>query len=99
MATLIVSAQAGLDAAAAVAFLAEKAGSGGGARHAGDIEYLFERLMMFPASRARRPALGRAPRISIITPCIVIYDHPADDVIALRILDGRRNITRRLACG
>jgi toxin ParE1/3/4 len=96
MARLVVSAQAELDAAAIVALLTDKAGPQVASRYRRDIEYLFERLIMFPESGVRRPALGQDTRIGIVPPYIVIYDYSGEDVIVLRIVDGRRNITRRL---
>ena len=67
-----------------------------GVRYHREIESLFERLVMFPRSGMRRPTLGRNARIGVVEPYLVIYDYRADVVTILRILDGRRNITRRL---
>ena len=54
---------------------------------------------MFPRSGARRPGLGRNARIGVIAPYVVIYDYKRDEVLIQRIIDGRRNITRRLMRG
>lgn len=56
------------------------------------------RLTNFPESGAPRPALGAYTRIAIAQPYLLIYDFtPNDDTLTLlRILHGRRNITRRL---
>jgi plasmid stabilization system protein ParE len=35
-------------------------------------------------------------RCGVVEPYVVIYDYRADVVTVLRVLDGRRNITRRL---
>jgi toxin ParE1/3/4 len=51
---------------------------------------------MFPKSGARRPGLGRDARIGVVAPYVVVYDYQQDTVMILRIVDGRRNITRRL---
>ncbi len=96
MARLVVSAYAELDAAAIVAMLADKAGSSVAARYRGEIERLFERLAQFPRSGATRRSLGRNTRIAVVPPYVVIYDLVSDEVRILRIVDGRRNITRQL---
>jgi toxin ParE1/3/4 len=96
MAGLIVSAQAELDPAAIVAMLTDKVGAGVATRYRRDFEDLFERLAMFPKSGARRPGLGRDARIGVVAPYVVVYDYQRDTVMNLRIIDGRRNITRRL---
>ncbi len=57
---------------------------------------LFERLAMFPRSGASRPHLGHSIRIGVVAPYVSIYELDEDHVIVLRVLDGRRNITRRL---
>jgi len=57
---------------------------------------LFERLAMFPRSGASRTHLGRSIRIGVVTPYVAVYELDNDHVIVLRVLDGRRNITRRL---
>ncbi len=96
MAKLVVSPQAELDAAAIIEMLTEKAGAAVAARYRREFEDLFQRLIMFPRSGARRPELGRRLRIGVVAPYIVIYDYRKDTVEVLRVLDGRRNITRRL---
>ena len=50
----------------------------------------------YPRSGARRSKLGRNLRIAVVEPYIVIYDVRDDTVRIVRIVDGRRNITRRL---
>lgn len=96
MAHLRVSRQAGIDAAAIVATLADQAGKATANRYRADIDALFERLALFPRSGARRTELGRNARIGVIAPYVIVYDLVGDEVLILRIVDGRRNITRRL---
>lgn len=96
MARLVVSPQAELDAAAITAMLIDEAGSEVGRRFRRDVDDLFGRLTMFPRSGARRPGLGRNARIGVIAPYVVVYDYERDEVLIQRIIDGRRNITRRL---
>ena len=57
-----------------------------------------ERLLDFPQSGVPRPRLGSETRIAIISPYVVIYDYARhDDVLTLlRILYGKRDITRKL---
>jgi len=95
MARLIVSPQAELDAAAIVEMLKDKAGPNVATRYRRDFEDLFERLAMFPRSGARRSKLARNLRIAVVEPYVVIYDVHDDTVRIVRIVDGRRNITRR----
>lgn len=96
MAKLIVSPLAELDTATIIAMLTDKAGSAVAERYRRDFEELFERLMMFPLSGARRPRLGRTVRIGVVEPYVVLYEHRLDIVRILRVLDGRRHISSRL---
>jgi plasmid stabilization system protein ParE len=32
----------------------------------------------------------------VLAPYVVVYDYVGDEVVIVRVLDGRRNITRRL---
>jgi toxin ParE1/3/4 len=56
------------------------------------------RLTSFPESGAPRPRLGENTRVAIVQPYLLIYDFTPDDntLTLLRILHGRRNITRGL---
>ncbi len=57
-----------------------------------------ENLLTFPQGGSPRPRLGAQTRIAIIAPYVLIYDYtPDDDVLTLlRILHGKRDITRKL---
>ena len=96
MAKLIVSPQAELDTATIVAMLNDKAGAVVAERYRREFEELFERLMVFPMSGARRRLLTRHARIGVVQPYVVIYEYRRETVRILRVVDGRRNITRRL---
>jgi toxin ParE1/3/4 len=96
MAKLIVSPQAALDAAAIVELLSDKAGIDVAAKYFREIDALFERISLFPRSGMRRPSLGRDIRLGVVEPYVIIYRYRADTVTVARIVDGRRNITRRL---
>jgi toxin ParE1/3/4 len=98
MARLVVSDRADLDFSAIVEMLRDKAGADVAARYRQNIDDVFERLAMFPKSGMPRPKMGRDVRIAVVSPYIVFYEYRRD-VIILRILDGRRNITSRLVRG
>ena len=76
--------------------LKTSAGAEVAGRYRRDFDAAFDRLAMFPRSGAPRPQLGRDMRIAVTTPYVVFYDYRQDDVVILRILDGRRKIGRRL---
>jgi len=62
---------------------------------------LFDLLTDYPGIGASRPSLGQQVRISIVLPYLVFYRHSESDdtVTILRIVHGRRNITRALIGG
>ncbi len=98
MARLVIAATADADSAAVLDDLAAQWGERVAWKYAGLFDRLLARLMAFPAIGARRPALGQDVRIGIVSPYVVIYDYDAnaDTVTVLRIVHGRRDISRRL---
>jgi|HubBroStandDraft_3_1064219.scaffolds.fasta_scaffold315334_2 toxin ParE1/3/4 len=86
------------DTNAILNYLAEAAGPRVAARYSGRFEEAILRLASFPESGAPRPALGDNARVAIVQPYLLIYDFTPDDntLTLLRILHGRRNITRGL---
>jgi len=96
MARVIVTERAKRDLRRILSDLDERAGYGVAARYAADFKTAYRRLVSFPASGPTRPALGPKTRIAIVLPYIVIYEHADDNVTVLRVLHGRRNITRDL---
>ncbi len=56
------------------------------------------RIVDLPETGPLRPALGQEVRIAIVFPYIIIYEYAPqnDTVVLLRVLHGRRNITREL---
>jgi toxin ParE1/3/4 len=56
----------------------------------------FDRIATFPASGAPRPSLGNKVRLAVGHPYVVIYRSSRDGPQVMRVLHGRRNITRRL---
>jgi toxin ParE1/3/4 len=96
MARLVVTIRAARDVAAIVAMLTDNAGADVAIRYRRNIDTLYDRLSLFPRSGARRPSLGRDIRIGAVEPYVVIYEYRPDTVRVLRVIDGRRNVTRRL---
>jgi plasmid stabilization system protein ParE len=96
MAKNTISPEADQDTADIVAFLTREAGATVALRYRSDFDNLFERLAMFPRSGASRPRLGHSIRIGVVEPYVPVYEFDEDHVIVLRVLDGRRNIARRL---
>jgi toxin ParE1/3/4 len=101
MTRIVISPQATADIEEIFDHLFEAAGIAVVDGYARDLQELQDRLAMFPASGALRPQLGRGTRIALLSPYLVIYDYSAgDETLTLaRVLDGRRNITRRLVRG
>src|SRR2546425_9108043 len=96
MARVVVSDRAGHDPRRIPSDLDEQAGHRVAERYAADFKAAYPRLADLPASGPPRPALGPKTRIAIVLPYIVIYDHEGDAVTVLRVLHGKRNITRDL---
>ena len=96
MAKLIVSPQAELDITAIPSMLEDKADDSVATRYRREFDGLFERSMMFPLSGALRPRLGEQVRIGVVEPYVVIYAYRDEILRIVRVLDGLRNITKRL---
>jgi toxin ParE1/3/4 len=96
MAEITISPEADQDTPDIIALLTKEAGANVSRRYRRDFDSLFERLAMFPRVGASRAHLGRSIRIGVVAPYVVVYELDGDHVILLRVLDGRRNITRRL---
>jgi plasmid stabilization system protein ParE len=96
MTRLVVSPRAGIDVREMLERLGELAGPAVAGRYAADLRAIYARLEMFPASGSRRRSLGPFARIAVLAPYVVVYDYVGDEVVIVRVLDGRRNITRRL---
>ena len=98
MTQVIVSPEADADFLAIVDRLTDLAGHSVANRYASDLRSIYERLSTFPEIGSPRPRLGSRTRIVILLPYVVVYEYlfPEDMVRIVRIVDGRRNITRRL---
>lgn len=98
MTRLIVTRDAETDRDVILDYLEREAGVQTAAAYAERFAESIERLIDFPGSGAPRPALGAETRIAIVYPYLLIYDYSiaSNAIVLLRILHGRRNITRRL---
>lgn len=96
MTRLVISPRAGIDVREILLRLGEMAGLVVAERYALELRAPYARLEMFPASGSPRRSLGRRTRIAVLAPYVVIYDHIEDEVVIVRVVDGRHNITRRL---
>ena len=96
MKPVVVSPRADADVAAMLEYLADLAGPAVARRYSQELDAIFERLAMFPASGARRRSLGPYARIAGVSPYVFGYDYRDNAVVIVRVLDGRRNITPRL---
>lgn len=74
--------------------LAEAAGLSVAERYASRIDDVFDLLATFPESGSPRPELGQGIRIRVIDPYIVFYAVVNSQVEVLRILHGKRHVTR-----
>ena len=98
MIAVIVSPAARADLTEIIAYLASVASVGTASRWNDRLWLAFDEIAEFPGSGALRPKLGTNVRIKIVTPYIVIYEHVrgAKSADALRVVHGRRRITKRL---
>jgi toxin ParE1/3/4 len=98
MTRLVIAPRFRSDTNAILNYLEGVAGPRVAARYSSRFEQAIVRLTRFPESGAPRPALGVNTRVAIVQPYLLIYDFTPDDntLALLRILHGRRNITRGL---
>lgn len=98
MARIVFTLDADADSASIIADLAAKAGPHVADRYEADFDAVFDRLAEHPESGAPRKKLGARVRICVVSPYAIIYEYEAseDAVTIMRIVHGRRDITRRL---
>ena len=98
MTRLVVTAEADADAIAILDYLHREAGVRVAERYKLRFQQTSARLTDMPETGAPRPTLGAHTRIAIVQPYLLIYDFTSHDdtLTLLRILHGRRNITRAL---
>jgi len=98
MTRLVVTVDAEADTHDILVYLEQQAGASVAADYGRRFGRTIERLVSMPETGAPRPSLGPNARIAVVFPYILIYDYVrADDTLTLlRILHGRRNISRDL---
>jgi toxin ParE1/3/4 len=98
MTRLVVTADAETDTYDILDYIEEQAGPRIASEFGGRFRRTIEHVVALPFSGAPRPNLGSSTRIAIVFPYVLIYDYEeeSDTVTLLRILHGRRNITRDL---
>lgn len=96
MTVLIVSAKAETDTFDILNELEAKAGTAVSVRYATRFRDSVARLLEMPEIGSLRPALGAETRGVVIAPYVMIYDYIEKDelIVLLRILHGRRNISK-----
>ena len=99
MAQVIVSDPARRDLLDITRYLAQHAGLTTARRYSQRFSGALERLGKAPATGSPRPALGADARVVPIHPYVVVYDYIGGQVVVLRVLHSRRNITRDLVRG
>jgi len=101
VARIIITEPADADSTEIIRDLTAKAGELVADRYEAEFDALYRQLERFPSSGSPRPALGRLVRIGIVSPYIVIHEYlEADDAVTImRIVHGRRRITRKLLRG
>ena len=98
MTQVIVSPEADADFLTIVDRLTDLAGHSVASCYASDLRSIYQRLSAFPEIGSPRPRLGSRIRIVVLLPYAMVYDYSAreDMVRIIPIIDGRRNISRRL---
>ena len=98
MTRLVVTADADADLNEILDYLHKEAGAPVATSYGNRFAAIIERLVESPGIGAPRPTLGPHVRIGIVPPYVLIYDFTAanDTLTLLRVVHGRRNITRRL---
>jgi toxin ParE1/3/4 len=96
MARVVITEPADADVREIIAYLIKEAGRPVALRYAQAFDAAYDRLADFPGIGPRRPALGVDTGIWVVRPYVIIYEHYDDTVTVLRILHGKRDITRHL---
>ncbi|MGD9784053.1 MAG: type II toxin-antitoxin system RelE/ParE family toxin [Hyphomicrobiaceae bacterium] len=96
MTRLIVARAARGDLDGILEYLEREAGRGTALAYAERFADALRRVIEFPGHARRRPALGADTRAAIVYPYLLIYDYDAvvDTATLLRVLHGKRDITR-----
>ena len=98
MTRLVVSQEAEAVLGGILDYLELRAGAQTAAGYAERFRRTILLLVDFPAIGTLRSKLGQETRIAVVYPYILIYDFnpQVDTLVLLRIVHGRRNISKRL---
>ena len=98
MAKIMISATADADVEDILDYLADEAGISTVVKYERSFDELYEHLALYPESCPRRPRLDPAARLGIVSPYVVLYTYvPVDDTVSIvRVIHGRRRITKKL---
>jgi toxin ParE1/3/4 len=96
MTRLVVSRDAESDMASILTYLEQEANAVVAEDFGRDVRHALLRLIQFPDSGAPRPELGPDARVAVVYPYLLIYDHAPPNLILLRILHGKANLTAEL---
>jgi plasmid stabilization system protein ParE len=96
MVRVVVTELAKHDVRRIISDLSERAGYGVAANYAADFKAAYRRLRELPDIGPPRLTLGPTIRIVIVLPYLVFYEREDNVVTVLRVLHGKRNITRDL---
>jgi toxin ParE1/3/4 len=98
MARVVVTDLADADTAKILEELTREAGHRVAGKYNARLEKIYERLADHPESYQARPKLGAHIRVGVVYPYLVIYRHARgeDTASIIRVVDGRRKITRKL---
>jgi plasmid stabilization system protein ParE len=101
MTRVVVSPQARDDLLQIIITLSAAAGPETANRWDRKIWQAVDDISQFPGSGAPRPALGENVRIVPVPPYVVLYEHArgSDAVHLLRVVHGRRNISKDMLPG
>jgi toxin ParE1/3/4 len=101
MARVIITDLADADMAGILEEITREAGYSVADKYNARFESLYERLADHPESCQARPKLGAHIRAGVVHPFLVIYRHATgeDTVSIIRVISGRRKITRKLLQG
>ena len=98
MARVVVTRLADEDVAEILSNIAREAGYNVAAKYLALVEGLYAKIADYPEGFQTRPKLGPHIRVGIVYPYLVIYRHDtgADTASIVRVVDGRRRLTRKL---
>ena len=101
MTTRIIRAQARLDIFDILDHLELEAGAATATKFGRSFKMAIDFIVQHPRAAQTRPRLGARVRFGIVQPYNIVYAYNSetDEVTILRVLHGRRRITRKLVQG